>query len=442
VTIAWPAERRRAARAAVRGVPICGTPVPLSPLQREFLVTPAGQARRAPTMARVLEARRPIEPDVLERAARALPAHHPALRLRAGLHAAGGPTAVVAPELAPAVRTVDLDGEDEVAALLDAERRAADCRYGPGLRVAGLRLPDRELVALVADHLVLDESSWWVLERDLEAAIADPAGFELGRGWTEDPAYLRWLARLAEHPATPAGLAGAAYWRDWPARPLPPTPVDRLGGPRTEAEAAREEIALGREETAALRADLPAAVLAAVHASWRDWTGERALPIWLVHHGRRGPLADPGTAGMVGCAAHRYPVLIDMAEADSAAAAREVRRQLDLVPNEGVDHGILRHRTPPAVTEAAPGLICNFVGALRRELSGPVFARALPELGGIRNEPGTAREPAFEVSACVDEGALRMRWTYCRTAHEPRTARRLAGSARRALLALARELAR
>jgi non-ribosomal peptide synthase protein (TIGR01720 family) len=434
VTIAGPVERRRAARAAVRSVPIAGRPVPLSPLQREFLVTPAGRARRAPTMARVLETRRHVEPGVLERAARAVAARHPALRLRALRDEGGRPVAEVAPDRTPPVRAVDLDGEDAVAEVLAAERRAADCQSGPGLRVTSLRLPGRSLVALVADHLVLDGCSWWALVRDLEAAIADPLARDplTDRG-TEDAAYLRWLGRLADHPATPAGLAGAAYWRTWPRAPLPDIPLDGPGGPRTEAHAAREEVALGREETAALGPDLPAALLAAVHAAWREWTGERALPVWLVHHGRRGPLADRGTAGMVGCSAHLFPLLIDVVESDPA----QVRRQLDLVPNEGVDHGILRHRTPPAVAGAAPGLLLNFAGTLRRALNGPVFARVVPEFGGMHDEPDTAREPAFDVCAVVDQGELRMRWTYCHTAHRPATVERLAATARGALLAQA-----
>jgi non-ribosomal peptide synthase protein (TIGR01720 family) len=159
-------------------------------------------------------------------------------------------------------------------------------------------------------------------------------------------------------------------------------------------------------------------------------TGERALPIWLVHHGRTSPLADPGTATMVGCAAHLYPVLIEVSADDPAGAAGEVRRQLAAVPNDGVDHGILR---PPG---PAPDLLFNFVGSLGRALDGPVFTRVVPELGGLHNDPETPRDLTFEIGARVEDGALRMRWTYCRTAHEPATARRLAASARRALLAL------
>jgi non-ribosomal peptide synthase protein (TIGR01720 family) len=405
-----------------------GIPVPLSPLQRGFVETPAGRPRRAPTMTRVMESRREIGPDALRQAALVVSAYHPALRLRVDRL-----VAEVLPERPPAVRTVDLRAAppDAVVEILAEERRSVDSRDGPTLRITALRLAERTLVALVADHLVLDELSWRVLVRDLEAAIVDPLTYEAGRGWAEDGAYLRWLGRLAEHPRTPAGEAGAAYWRSWPPTPLAPTPLGHAGGLRTEAAAEVVNAALTREETGALRAlGLPTAVLTAIHIAWREWTGERALPIWLVHHGRTSPLADPGTATMVGCTAHLYPVLIDVLADDPAGAAREVRRQLAAVPNDGVDHGILR---PPG---PAPDLLFNFVGSLGRALDGPVFTRVVPELGGLHNDPDTPRDLTFEIGARVEDGALRMRWTYCRTAQEPATAERLAASARRALLAL------
>jgi non-ribosomal peptide synthase protein (TIGR01720 family) len=227
--------------------------------------------------------------------------------------------------------------------------------------------------------------------------------------------------------------------------PLPPTPLDHPGGPCSEAVAAVVSSTLSRDETAALQAairrqsdlDLPAALLAAIHAAWREWTGERALPIWLVHHGRRGPLADPGTAAMIACTVHLYPVVLEISTDDPAVATREVRRQLDLVPNDGVDHGILRSQEPAGVAGAAPDVIFNFVGSLASALDGPVFARVVPEVGGLRNEPDAPRDLTFELGAGLVAGVLRMRWTYCRTAHDPATAERLAASARRALLALA-----
>jgi non-ribosomal peptide synthase protein (TIGR01720 family) len=420
-----------------------GIPVPLSPFQRGFVDTAAGRPRRAPTMTRVLESRREIEADVLWQAALVVSAYHPALRLRVDRDEQGRAIAEVLPERPPTVRAVDLRAvpPDErraaVAAVLAEERRAVDSRDGPTLRLTAFPSGDGCLVALVADHLVLDEFSWWVLVRDLEAAIVDPLAYEAGRGWAEDAVYLRWLGRLAEHPRTPAGLAGAGFWRTWPPSPLPRTPLDHAAGPRTEEVAEVIDAVLTREETAALRAalpalDLPAALLTAIHAAWREWTGERALPIWLVHHGRTSPLADPGAATMVGCAAHLYPVLIEVSTDDPAGAARDVRRQLAAVPNDGVDHGILR---PPG---PAPDLLFNFVGSLGRRLDGPVFTRVVPELGGLHNDPEAPRDLTFEIGARVEDGALRVRWTYCRTAHEPATAERLAASARRALLALSR----
>jgi hypothetical protein len=230
--------------------------VPLSPLQRAFLETATGVPRRSPTMTRVLEARREVELDVLRQAAFVVSAYHPALRLRVERDAHGRLDAEVAQERPPAVRAADLRSAPAgaVAAVLAEERRAVDCQDGPGLRVIALGLPDRFLIALVADHLVLDEFSWWVLVRDLEAAIVDPLAYEAGRAWTEDAAYPRWAARLAQHPRTPAGLAGAAYWRAWPPRPLPPTPLDRSDGPGTEAAAGVISTSLSREETAALQA--------------------------------------------------------------------------------------------------------------------------------------------------------------------------------------------
>jgi non-ribosomal peptide synthase protein (TIGR01720 family) len=137
---------------------------------------------------------------------------------------------------------------------------------------------------------------------------------------------------------------------------------------------------------------------------------------------------------MIGCTAHLYPVLLEVSAGDPASAAREVRRQLDQVPHDGVDHGLLRSLEPAG---AAPDLIFNFVGSLAPALDGPVFARVVPELGGLRNEPDAPRDLTFEFGARLEAGVLRMRWTYCRTAHEAATSERLAASARRALLALA-----
>jgi non-ribosomal peptide synthase protein (TIGR01720 family) len=437
-------------------------PVDLIPLQRHFLkwVSAGATPLDRWSVSLLLEADGEVDAARFERALRAVVAYHPALRLRVSRAEPGGWSAAIVPERPPAFRTLDLNDvpperlEAALAEVAEEEHAGLNLVDGPVLRAVLLQRPGASRVLFVVHHMAFDQYSWWILVEDLEAAYADLFAYEAGHPAGEDGEYVRWAGGFPAYAGSEAARAARSFWLSGTAYQASPPPLDFPDGVGDNVEGAVQEVwaSLTREQTAALLTvvarepglDLQAALLAATHAAWVRWTGQRRMALMLVNHGRTTPLAGPATSRMIGFAAHSFPLAFELPETcpDPLAAARELGRQLAAVPNQGVDYALLQFGGDPEIQARlagfpVPGIALNFGGSFSSELRGPLFRRADPRLSDQKRDPRAVRLP-IHVDVRLDDGALVSQWRYGPSIHRRSTVESVADTFRETLVAIAR----
>ncbi|HWU91137.1 MAG TPA: amino acid adenylation domain-containing protein, partial [Kofleriaceae bacterium] len=446
--------------------PVVGD-APLTPIQHWFFAHDEALADRELhhfNQSVALDAGDPnheIDPPALERALRALVAHHDALRLRFERDGGRWRQRFAAGEDADLLRVVDLSalpGDEQAAALEQAATEihaSLDLSTGPLLRAAVfLRGPGRPARVLITiHHLAVDGVSWRILLEDLETLYrglrgGQPAAPPLPAKTTSYRTWAEQLARLAHGDALldelPAWLAAQRQDRS-------ALPVD-LPGPNTVASVQTVSVALTPDETRALLTELPAAcrahideiLLAALADALAPWIDAPALSVDLEGHGRHplgDALADLDLSRTVGWFTAIYPVQIDLAPAASLGdALRASRRALRQVPHRGLGYGVLRYlATDPraaALRELpAPQLLFNYLGQL--DAAGTAAElRLVPHTLGRESSAAGTRRHVLAINSVVLGGQLQVFWSFSAQLHHRDTIQRLADAYLASLRAL------
>ena len=434
--------------------PVTGQ-TPLVPAQRWMLSLGLPRPRHW-NMALPLEARAPLDADLLERAATAVLAHHDALRTRFERGPDGwrawiaepGPAAFDRFDLA-AVPASDQEAEMETRAA--AVHEGMDLASGPLFRVALFDLgPDRpRRVLLAAHHLVVDAVSLPVLAEDLETAYRQLSGGGTVSLPPKTTAFRDWARRLEERARAAETREQAAYWLAALPAAAEPLPVDFGGAPDTEADTAAAFAELSAEETRALLEEVPAvygtqvndALLAALAEAFRAWSGRGSLLVEVEGHGREDLFDDVDVSRTVGWFTAAFPVHL-RAAAGPGETLKGVKEALRAVPERGIGYGLLRwlgDAETAAALAARPAAEVSFNYLGQGGGAAPdgeaLFVHAAGPVGPVR-DPGAPRSHRISVEGAVSGGVLRMGFFYGAGVYRAETVERLAAAYADALRAL------
>src|SRR5205085_1470725 len=211
-------------------------------------------------------------------------------------------------------------------------------------------------------------------------------------------------------------------------------PVDFTDGQNTVGSARSVEVELSREETQALLQDVPTAyhtqiqeVLAtALVVAMQRWTGANSLLVELEGHGREEVVEGVDVARTVGWFTTVYPVLLELAGADIAAALKGIKEQLRGVPSRGIGYGVLKYLSADEGLStkldelAAAEVSFNYLGQFDQVLSGGGF-RAATESMGAAQSLDNKRQHLLAINGLVAEGQLRLSWGYSEAVHRRET---------------------
>jgi non-ribosomal peptide synthase protein (TIGR01720 family) len=374
------------AAAVVPGEPARATEpareVPLPPLRR-FAETDVNHDHHSQSV--LLTWLRPPDPDLLERALRAVVAHHDGPRLQ--------------------VSTMDDNGR----------------------------------LLVVAHQVAVDLASWSILLDDLAVAYRQ---LDRGAEITLPPVgtrYRHWAHRLADYAGSTMFAEQSAFWLA--RRPRPDAlPVDRPDGRNTEGTRRVVETALPAGLTEKLLRAAPTTfgarmdevLLSAVVTALTRWTGGQDIVVDLESDGREPLTDDVDPRRTVGRLSVVYPLHMHLPEPhDPVRRLTAVREQLRAVPQGGIGHGLL---SPPT---DEPGAEVSFTfheqGFGRLAIADPLF-EATTETPGTRRDP---RPHLLTIDAGVSGGRATIRWTYSAELHDKETVERLATHCLEELRALA-----
>lgn len=317
-------------------------------------------------LALLLEVHLPLPRALLEQIIAALLAHHDALRL-CSVHSGGHWQQFIAPPPArPPVEYIDLRSLHDRAAqkaALEAHiatlQRSFDLAVGPLLKVAFFDLgpgqPARLL--LLVHHIACDHYSTLILAEDFVMAYRQLSSGQPLKLPAKTTSYLHWSHYLASYARSAAIEPMLTYWlgRNWQA--VRSLPVDHPDGVNIGSAATtlvqqidlRSYPHLANHVLKSQELQLPHVLIAAVAQALIDWTGGSTALISLCQHGRTHLFRDIDISRTVGWFSYQFPLLLDLAEADSGLALlHSVKTQIESVPNQGLDYGLLRYMGKPA----------------------------------------------------------------------------------------------
>ncbi|WP_330257130.1 amino acid adenylation domain-containing protein [Nocardia sp. NBC_00565] len=294
----------------------------------------------------------------------------------------------------------------------------------------------RDVLLVVAHHIVVDGVSWRILIPDLAMAWSQLAAGQPVALPANGTSLRRWAHALRDAAHDPARITELPFWQQvsgtedplFGARAFDPA-VD------TFATVDRVEVTVPAEVTNALLTAIPdryrggvndglLSALALAVSKWRgEIVGGTAL-VKLEGHGREEGLV-PGAdlSRTVGWFTSAFPVRLDLAGADLADAfaggkamgdiVKSVKEQLLAVPDKGLGYGLLRYLNPETATQLGDVTQISF-NYLGRMSTGEIPAQ-LSELGWVpvadlgqldaEMDPDMPANGVIDINAIVTDGA-------------------------------------
>ena len=400
--------------------------VPLTPIQQWF--TELAGPHDHFNQSTLLYSPEPVDPVRLDRAVRAVTAHHEGLRTRLRRDGDGRWRQTIAAEAAAApVRVVDLsalaeaDREPVLARAADEAHQELNLADGPLLRAVLFPEGRTARLLIVVHHLTVDTVSWPILVDDLSSAY---------QGLPLPPAtstFAEWSQRLRDYALGPDFDAEAAYWRDRP--PADPTlPVDATSGANIEEYVDTVTVTLPVPQTRALlrtsaQVSPHELLLAAMTLTVAAWTGRDAVRFDVETHGREPLFDDVELFRTVGWFTAMSPFEVRLTGRDPAAAVAAVRARQAATAHHGIGYGLWRYLRDGVDT--ASELVFNYHGKHVTPVQAGPFTPVEGPLGAVRAADGERRH-LIEVDAAITGDRLVAVFRYARNRHHRDTVTRLA----------------
>jgi amino acid adenylation domain-containing protein/non-ribosomal peptide synthase protein (TIGR01720 family) len=433
--------------AAPAGQDVLVGPAPVGPIQQWFLETETGSPDQV-TMSMLVELAAGTDETALRVAVDSVVNQHDALRLRFR-QVDGRWLQEVAPTLAAdcidRIDLSELDNEQQQVAMAEQARAAqAGLNISAGPLLAGAlfsfsagRPPQ---LFLTIHHLVVDGVSWRILFADIETAYRQVrAGRPVDLGSTST-AYPEWASRLASQVRSGRFDADLAYWSAVGGSASADLPVDRSGA-NTAGSARTVTVHLGRTQTAALLHQVPGVyrtqvndvLLSALGSALSSWTGRDRVLVALEGHGREEILPGVDLSRTVGWFTAEFPVALSVpAGGNWGTVLKSVKEQLRAVPQRGVSYGALRYLSDPAAPAAVlrgdpmPRISFNYHGQWDVAADQDGLYRRWCDPIGADQAASSTRGYLLDVTGAVQDGELKLAWTYSTDVHDEATVRQVA----------------
>jgi len=431
--------------------------MPLTPVQRWFF-----QAHRDDlnhfNQAVVLEIPDHIRPDILEKAAEQIIAHHDSLRLRFFKDGALWSQRMAEAEENRFFTVIDLQHEEDHLTAMGKEctriQASLDICRGPliGLALFKLGRGRGSRLMITVHHLAVDGVSWRILIPDLSSACEQLLKGEKVILPPKTTSFKAWSLRLGEYAASKKAAEEKTFWQQALSAPLPPLPCDfdALSDENTVESQDSVIVQLSEEETSSLLRDVPPvyrtqindALLSALGQALTSWTGNTLFQVHLEGHGREELFPGTDLSRTVGWFTSLYPVTLDTAgAAEAGPAMKKVKEALRAIPSKGVGYGIGRYLSPdPALRESLSvlnraELSFNYLGQVDTLAGNGLFTLSGEPLGALMS-PSMKRPHLIEINSLISEGRLSVEIQYSRRFHLRKTVEALAADFRKSLLAI------
>jgi amino acid adenylation domain-containing protein/non-ribosomal peptide synthase protein (TIGR01720 family) len=317
----------------------------------------------------------------------------------------------------------DAEGSASCAAL----QASLNIEAGPLLRARILRLPEQDLLFLVAHHLIIDAQSWRLLGEELTQAYTALREDQAPKALGPVASPSAWISRLAHYSSR---LSPDDLSRRRDTGPISALPLDNPAG----SNSAAQEVVLVSKVSGGTLDDMAklagphgieAHFLCALGAVLSRWICQDSVIVDLERMGRPPLFEDLDITRSIGWFTALAPVALGAATGE--AARRAMAARLRELPEGGLGHGIAWHFGPKGagVAKLRPPVSVNYFGRALAVAPDDPFRPADLDVGP-RRAAQSQRPYLLEVSAVWKPSAFEISWHYTSGCLHDTTVARLA----------------
>ncbi|KAL2871703.1 nonribosomal peptide synthase Pes1 [Aspergillus lucknowensis] len=347
----------------------------------------------------------------------------------------------------------EVGSESEIDNFVATSQSSLSCFTGPILAVDLLDVAgDKQVLSMVAHHLVVDIVSWRVILEDLEEILASPSG-------SSNPAtslpFQTWLKLQAGH--------SRLLEQEQPELESLPAPDFAFWGLEKQniiyGDVNCASFSLDERETSLLMAECHNSLrtepvdllLAAMLFSFSQTFSDRSLPvIYNEGHGREPWDASIDISRTVGWFTTLYPILIDQAKdaVDAVIRVKDRRRKVSDNGRSSFARRALPQMGASCAHDCPMEVNLNYLGQQRDLQRADGLFQLAEQMAGETREGGgsadfgreTPRFSLFEVSAAVVGGHLRFVFSFSASMRHQGRVQQWVQSCKRTLQSLADQL--
>lgn len=316
---------------------------------------------------------------------------------------------------------------DVVQREMEALQGSIDLEHGPLLKVGLFHTAVGDRLLVVIHHLVIDGVSWRFLFEDIETLLRQhQAGIDLKLP-DKTHSFKEWAENLAKYANSDELLQESDYWTGIENEPVDYLETESGKDDNKISDAAYVSYWLSDHDTnlllttanKVLNSKINDILLGALSISLREAWGLSRVAITMEGHGREGILEGMEINRTVGWFTSLYPVVLDAGhEKDLPEQIKEMKRQLNAIPKNGVGYGILKYLTdkkklPGFEFRIKPEISFNYLGQFDEDIRELTMETSEEPVGSSYNADDN-REHLLDIIAKVPGKALNFQLCYNR----------------------------
>lgn len=328
----------------------------------------------------------------------------------------------------------DLRGQSEVVTTIErlatTLQQSISLTDGPLIRLGLFQTDEGDHLLITIHHIAVDGYSWRILLEDMRDGYAQCVNQQAIRLKAKTDSLQAWTSLLTEYAQREDVKSELTYWLQLEkmvgdslsVRQLNSSPLSCLNRWRDLSSVvvvwdAEESETILRKVHQVSRIEAYDIMLTAFGMTLAEWSGGNHFRVDVEGHGRERISERINVSRTVGWFTSIYPVVLQIAVADSACEALERTEQmLRRIPYKGFNYGVLRYLSDETIhnefelkTEADYNF--NYMGQFGREVNNEWFELSSMPHGdtiGLDNE----RAYRLEAIAMAANGQLTLRFVY------------------------------
>ena len=292
------------------------------------------------------------------------------------------------------------------------------------LKVALFNLsPTEQKLFVVIHHLVIDGVSWRLLVNNFCAIYQSLNNQQPIAIPQATHTFSFWSDKIHQYADSAELLSELPYWRNVANQTTGSNlPIDYQQGKNTISTAQSVTSILDKEKTSALLKEVPKVfdtsindiLLTALAMSILQWTKKTSILINLEGHGREMIDANVDLSNTLGWFTSLFPVNLSLSNASNIQSSiKEIKKNLDLLPNKGIGFGILKYiKNIQELRNINPEICFNYLGQWDNQINKEsMIAFSKKQMGG-NHDPLNHLLYNIDINCLVKDGQLQVEWFY------------------------------